>query len=101
VHDLAAHPKDLVLTATLVLQTENLADDLYDLSQIAYDNDKEELGNHLTDLQTSMDHNKDALANYLLSLAEEVQNRVEELEKDKADLEQKLKEAKTAAKPNP
>lgn len=90
---LSADPQDLVSTATLVFKTENLADDLFGLSQIAYDNDQEELGKRLADLQITMDHNKDMLAAYLLALAAEKQERIGQLEKEKADLERKLKEA--------
>jgi hypothetical protein len=96
---LAAEPQDLVLTATLVFGTENLADDLFDLSQIAFDNDREELGRQLSDLQVTMDHNKGLLASYLLALAGEKQDRIRQLEKEKAELEQKLKEAAKPPKP--
>lgn len=97
--ELAAHPQDLVLTAKLVFGTENLADDLFDLSQIAYDNDREELGKRLSDLQITMDRNKESLANYLLDLAAEKQDRIEQLEKEKTLLEHQLKSARKQAKP--
>jgi len=90
---LAADPQDLVLTATLVFKTENLADELYDLAQIAYDNGREELGKRLGDLQLTMDHNKEMLADYLLTLAAEKQERIVRLEKEKTELERKMKEA--------
>ncbi len=89
----AANPQDLVLTTTLLIQTEVLADDFFDLSQIAYDNDREELAKHLTDLETSMAHNKDLLETYTLSLSATKQDRIQELEKENRDLQQKLKEA--------
>ena len=94
---LGANPQDLVLTATLVFQTENLADDLFDLSQIAYDNDREELGKHLGDLEITMDHNRAMLTAYLLDLAARKQERIAQLEKEKAELERKLKDAMGAA----
>ncbi len=97
--ELAASPRDLVLAATLVFQTETLADDLFDLSQIAYDNDREELGKRLADLQTTLDHNRDLLANYVLTLAAEEQDRLRQLESEKADLLQKLKEITKQVKP--
>lgn len=90
---LAADPQDLVLAATLALRTENLADDLFDLSQIALDNDREDLGKRLSDLQITMDENQRLLASYLLTLAAGTQDRIHQLEKEKADLEQKLKDA--------
>jgi len=90
---LAANPEDLVLATTLVIRTESLADDLFDLSQVAYDNDREELGNRLNNLQITMEDNKDLLADYLLALATEKQNRLQQLEKEVDELHQKLKES--------
>jgi hypothetical protein len=90
-HQLAAKPDDLVLATTLVIRTESLADDLFDLSQIAYDNDREELGNRLNNLQITMEENKKLLADYLLTLAAEKQSRLQQLEKEVDDLHQKLK----------
>jgi hypothetical protein len=90
---LAAKPEDLVLAATLVFRTESLADDLFDLSQVAYDNDREELGNRLSNLQITMEDNKELLADYLLVLAAEKQTRLQQLEKEVDELHQKLKEA--------
>ncbi len=86
-------PQDLVLTTRLVLRTESLADDLFDLSQIAYDNDREEQGRRLSDLQATMDQNKEALASYLLDLAGQQHARIQELEKANAELQARLKEA--------
>ncbi len=86
-------PQDLVLTAKLALGTESLADDLFDLSQIAYDNGREEQGRRLADLQVAMDQNKEALASYLLDLAGQMQERIQELEKENAELQAKLKAA--------
>jgi len=91
---LAAKPEDLVLASTLVIRTESLADDLFDLSQVAYDNDREELGNRLSTLQVTMEDNKELLADYLLALAAEKQNRLQQLEKEVDELHQKLKEAR-------
>ena len=88
---LAEKPEDLVLATTLVIRTESLADDLFDLSQVAYDNDREELGNRLNTLQITMEDNKGLLAEYLLALAAEKQDRLEQLEKEVEDLHQKLK----------
>jgi len=88
---LAGKPDDLVLATTLVIRTESLADDLFDLSQVAYDNDREELGNRLNNLQITMEENKGLLADYLLALAADKENRLQELEKEVDDLHQKLK----------
>jgi len=88
---LAVKPDDLVLATTLVIRTESLADDLFDLSQVAYDNDREELGNRLSSLQTTMEENKELLAGYLLALAAEKQTRLQQLEKEVDELHQRLK----------
>jgi hypothetical protein len=90
---LAAKPEDLVLAATVVIRTESLADDLFDLSQVAYDNDREELGNRLSNLQITMEENKELLADYLLALAADKQTRLQQLEKEVDELHQKLKGA--------
>jgi hypothetical protein len=89
---LAANPEDLVLACTVVIRTETLAHDLFDLSQVAYDNDREELANRLGTLQTTMDENRELLADYLLALAAEKQNRLQQLEKEVDELHLKLKE---------
>jgi hypothetical protein len=88
----AANPGDLVLACTVVIRTEILADDLFDLSQVAYDNDREELGSRLGTLHITMEENKDMLADYLLALAAEKQNRLQQLEKEVDELHRKLKE---------
>ena len=88
----AAKPEDLVLASTVVIRTESLADDLFDLSQVAYDNDREDLGNRLSTLQITMEENKELLADYLLALAAAKQNRLQQLEKEVDELHQKLKE---------
>ena len=89
---LAEKPDDLVLATTVVIRTETLADDLFDLSQVAYDNDREELGNRLNNLQITMEDNKGLLAEYLLALAADKESQLQKLEKEVDDLHQKLKE---------
>jgi len=81
---LASHPEDLVAALTLMVQTEELADDLYDLSQIAYDNDREVLAKRFADLAFTMDGNKDRLQRYTLDLAARVEERLQQLEKENA-----------------
>jgi uncharacterized coiled-coil protein SlyX len=95
----AAKPEDLVLATTIVIQTESLADDLFDLSQVAYDNDREELGNRLSTLEITMEQNKQLLADYLLTLAAEKQDRLQQLEKEVDELHRKLKEGTTQPTP--
>jgi hypothetical protein len=91
---LASKPDDLVLASTVVIRTGSLADDLFDLAQMAYDNDREELGKRLSVLQITMEENKELLADYLLALAAEKQNRLQQLEKEVDELHQKLKEGR-------
>jgi hypothetical protein len=91
--EVAANPQSLVLVAEIVFQTEELADDLFDLAQIAYDNDREELGRRLGVVQITMQHNKDLLASYLLSLAAEKEERLKKLEKENAELQPRIKPA--------
>jgi polyhydroxyalkanoate synthesis regulator phasin len=90
---LAEAPQDLVLVLKLSDGTEKLADEVYDSSQIAFNNDLEELGERLSRLLPTVDHDQDALAAYALSLAGETQKRIAELEREVQDLQQKLKEA--------
>ncbi len=92
-HKLSAKPGDLRLALRLFFQTEDLTDDLYDLSEIAYDNDREELGKQFSDLLNTLDRNRGEIENYALTLADESQARVEELERRNRELEAKPKSA--------
>jgi hypothetical protein len=96
---LSTKPKDLVLATTVVTRTEILADHLFDLSQLAYDNDREDLGSRLSTLRITMEENKELLADYLLALAAEQQDRLQELEKEVDELHQKLEESMKPAGP--
>lgn len=80
-HQLSDKPRELRLALKLFFDTEDLNDDLYDLAQIAYDNDREDLGRRLSDVVNALDHNRAQIENYALTLAEETEARVEELEK--------------------
>jgi hypothetical protein len=88
---LAAKPDDLVLTMKFLNHTERMADDVYDLSQIAYDNDQEELGKRLTDLLATLDRDQDAIELYALDLAVKKQQRLETLEREKREAPEKTK----------
>jgi len=90
-HKLSDKPRDLRLALKLVFETEDLTDDLYDLSQIAYDNDREDLGKRLSDLMTPLDRDRAQIESYTLTLAEETEARAEELEKRNQELEQTRK----------
>jgi len=100
-HQLAAAPQDLVLSTTLLVQTEELSDNVYDLSQIAYDNDREELASHLDELLPGLDRNKELIEAYTLSLAADVEKRALKLENENRALEQKLKDAAARSKAKP
>lgn len=89
---LASAPQDLVLATRLLLQTEALTDDLFDLSQAAYDWDREELGKQLHDLETVVDGHSAWIESYVLSLAADRQARLRELEKENEDLKKHLSE---------
>jgi hypothetical protein len=85
-----AAPLDLIAALRLFLQSEALADDLFDLAQIAYDNNREELGRRLSQLQGVMDHHNALLESYVLNIAGEGQRRLQALESENADLRKKL-----------
>ena len=86
---LAARPEDLVLALTLFDLTEKLGDDLYDLSQIAYDNDLEEPATRLTALLTTVNHNQDLIEGYVFNLAREQQKQLQEVRKEVEEMRQK------------
>jgi len=91
--ELAARPDDLVLALTLFDQTEKLGDNLYDLSQIAYDNDLEEPATRLTEFLVTVDHNQDLIEGYVFHLAKEKQKEVQQLHREDQEMRQKLQGA--------
>ena len=88
--ELAASPEDLVLALTLFDRTEKLADDLYDLSQLAYDNDLEEPATRLTELLVTVNHNQDLIESYVFNLATEKQKQLLQLRKETQEMRRKL-----------
>jgi hypothetical protein len=92
VRNLAANSQDLVLTTQLFIQTETLADDLFDLSQIAYENDHEEQGKRFSDLEMALDQDRELVQSFVLDLAAEKEQRIQELKTQNQDLQQKLAE---------
>lgn len=82
IRQLRTSPLDLVLTTRLLVQTETMVDDLFDLSQIAYDNDSEELGKRLSTLMRTADYHSGIVEAYALSLAARQQARLHELEEE-------------------
>jgi hypothetical protein len=95
---LRGDPRNLVLVTTLFIESEALTDDLYDLSQTAYDNDREELGKRLADLVASLDAQRDAIETYTLSLASEKEDRLRQLESQNANLRSELERVKSQRK---
>ena len=98
---LGADPRNLTLVTTFFIQSEALSDDLYDLTQIAYDNDREELGKQLSDLGARLDGQRDAIESYALALAQEKEDRIKQLEDENSSLRQELKKDAPPAKPGP
>ncbi len=95
---LAKDPGNLALTATLFIRNEALSDDLFDLAQIAYDNNVEELGRRFSDLENTFEDYQSMLEAYTLKLADQKQDRIRELESENQKLQQKLKESEAKSK---
>jgi hypothetical protein len=98
---LAAKPDDLVFTMKLLNHTERLADDVYDVSQIAYDNDREELGKQLTDLLSRLDRDQDQMEAYALTLAAEEQDRIQAVEQENRHLKAESKKSTNGTQADP
>ena len=90
---LAASPADFVLATDLFLETGELADALFDFSQTAYDNDREELGRRLVEVSAALDRHQQEIKTYTLDLATKLQQRVRKLEEENQNLQRKLDEA--------
>jgi hypothetical protein len=88
--ELAASPEDLVLALTLLDRTEKLGDDLYDLSQIAYDNDLEEPAMRLTEFLATLNDNQDLIEGYVFSLARDKEGQLRQLHREIQEMRQKL-----------
>jgi hypothetical protein len=98
---LRAEPRNLTLATKLFIQSESLTDDLYDLAQIAYDNDREELGKQLSDLVARLDAERDSIESYTLVLAQEKEDRISQLEAENAKMRQQIKQAGPPPKGSP
>jgi hypothetical protein len=88
-----AKPGSLKWAATLLIQSESLSDDLYDLAQIAYDNDREDIGRRLSEVVKALDAQRDLIESLTLSLADQKENRIKQLEAENAALRKQLKPA--------
>jgi vacuolar-type H+-ATPase subunit I/STV1 len=85
-------PENLVSVTETFIQTESLSDDLYDLSQIAYDNDREDLGRWLAELVSRLDEERGDLESYARALAARKEFRIHELESENERLRENLKQ---------
>jgi hypothetical protein len=79
--DFGRDPADLVVAMTLSDQTEEVADEVYDLAQIAYDNDREELAMEFTDLLKALNDDADLVQAYALELAARKEHELRQLQK--------------------
>ncbi|MGH9405619.1 MAG: hypothetical protein ACRD3D_07285 [Terriglobia bacterium] len=82
--DFEKSPRGLVVAMTLSDQTEELADEVYDVAQIAYDNDQEELAMQLSSLLGEVNGDAALLQAYALDLAAGKERRLLRLEQDHA-----------------
>lgn len=102
IRQLRVNTQDLVLTTRLLIQSETLVDDLFDLSQTAYDSNSEELGKRLSGLMQTADHHNGIVESYALSLAGRQQARLRELGEENRTLRQKASGAtKDQTSPHP
>jgi hypothetical protein len=90
--EFADSPHDLAPGIRLLLRGEALADDLFDLSQIAYDHEREEMARRLREVQQMVDHHNTLLESHIFACALKNQIRLAELEKENGDLRRALSE---------
>lgn len=95
-----SHPENFVLVLRLFIQTESLTEDLSSLSQLCFDNDQEELAQRLNRLSATMESNKHLVEGYALHLADTVQRRLQDLEREIQNLRARLaRTGKTKRRP--
>lgn len=80
--DFKSRPENLVVTMTLSAQTEELADEIYDLTELAYDNDQEETAMQLTRLLGDFNDDASLIQAYALGIASQKEQRLSQLEKN-------------------
>ncbi|HEV2418501.1 MAG TPA: hypothetical protein VGX94_11910 [Terriglobia bacterium] len=80
--DFKSRPENLVVAMTLSAQTEELADEIYDLTELAYDNDQEETAMRLTRLLGHFNDDASLIQAYALGLASQKEQRLSQLEKN-------------------
>jgi hypothetical protein len=87
---LQGRPDDLTFATRMLIATDALLDDLSNLSEIAYDDDQEELGRRLGDLARVVERHWAEVEAYVLYLAAEKELRLEELERENLLLRETL-----------
>jgi hypothetical protein len=91
---LRAQPNDLKGVVTLLVQSEALSDELFDLAQVAFDNDREELGRRISEVVTAIDAEQGSVQALTMALAEEKESRIKKLEAENEALRKQLKQAR-------
>ena len=94
IQKLRTQPEDLKSVVMLLVQSEALSDELFDLVQTAYDNDREELGRHISEVVTAIDAQQDSVQALTLALADEKEARIKKLEAENENLRKQLKQAR-------
>ncbi len=91
IRQLRTNPRDLVAAIQLLVHSELIVDDLFDLSRIAYDNDNDELGRRLSDVMRITDRHGGLIESYVQNLAAETRERIRMLEVENEQLRQRLR----------
>jgi DNA repair exonuclease SbcCD ATPase subunit len=94
IETLRAQPEDLKGVVTLLVQSEALSDELFDLEQVAYDNDREELGRRISEVVTAIDAQQESVQALTMALADQKEARIKKLEEENETLRKQLKQAK-------
>lgn len=94
IQKLRAQPDDLKGVVTLLVQSEALSDELFELVQVAYDNDREELGRRISEVVTDIDAQQDSVQALVMAVADEQESRIKKLEADNETLRKQLKQAR-------
>lgn len=91
---LQSQPDDLALATRMLVATDALLDDLFDLSNAAYENDQEDLARRLDDFTRVIERHWAEVEDYVLYLAGEKQQRLQELERENFLLRETLEKLK-------
>lgn len=91
---LRGQPEDLKGVVTLLVQSEALSDELFELVQVAYDNDREELGRRISDVVTAIDAQQESVQALVMTVADVKEARIKKLEAENAELREQLKRAR-------